>query len=100
VAEEARARQVFARGALGNIAVTTARDALHLWFPLPAGMSRSALAERTRANGLIIGTSDQFVAAGKPAPEAVRIGIRNPATRAELGEALGRFTAAYAALRP
>jgi DNA-binding transcriptional MocR family regulator len=100
VAEEARARQVFARGALGNIAVTTAREALHLWFPLPAGMSRSALAERTRANGLIIGTSDQFVADRMPAPEAVRIGIGNPATRAELGEALGRFSAAYAALRP
>jgi DNA-binding transcriptional MocR family regulator len=99
VGEEARARQVFSRQALGNIAVTTAREALHLWFPLPAGLPRAALAERARANGLVIGTSDQYVADGKKAPEAVRIGIGNPRTRAELGDALGRFTAAYDALR-
>lgn len=98
VADEARARQELARRLLGNIAVTTAPEALHLWFPLPDGASRSALAERALDNGLVIGTSDQFMADGKPAPQAVRIGIGNPKDQAELSDALGRFAEAYEAV--
>lgn len=99
VASEARARQALTHARLGNIAVTTTPDALHLWLPLAEGMSRTALAERARAGGLVIGTSDQFVADGGTAPEAVRLGIGNPRDRAELAGALDRFAVAYAASR-
>lgn len=100
VGNEARGRQVLARELLGNIPVTTQREALHLWFELPQGMSRSDLAQRAAEGGLVIGTSDGYIPDETQAPEAVRIGIGNPASRDELRVALSRFVEAYEGLRP
>lgn len=100
VGDEARARQVLAREALGNIPVITQREALHLWFELPPGMRRAALAEKASNNGLIIGTSDEFAVGERSVSEAVRIGIGNPGSRAELHQGLRQFVAAYEELLP
>lgn len=100
VTHETRSRQLFARRHLGSIPVTTARDALHLWFPLQERMSRLVLARAAQERGLVVGTSDQFATDAFAAPEAVRIGIGNPKDRGELGLALDRFVASYEAARP
>jgi len=100
VGDEVRGRQLLAREVLGNISVTTQREALHLWFELPHGMNRSALAQRAAECGLLIGISDEYIPDETQAPEAVRIGIGNPASRDELTVALTRFVDAYEGLRP
>ena len=58
-----------------------------LWLPLPAGWSRAAFQARLSVHDLSVAPSDAF-AVGGPAPEAVRIGLGAPGTRADLAGAL------------
>jgi DNA-binding transcriptional MocR family regulator len=98
VGAETRARQELVERHLGGIRVATTPTALHLWFELPAGMSRQRLADCCLEAGLSIGTSDQYVVGNRPVPEAVRVGIGNPKTRDELEGALRAFAAIYGEL--
>lgn len=59
----------------------------NLWLPLRNGWTRSAFASHVRGTGIGLVVSDPFTAAGAP-PEAVRIGLGGPVTRAQLEHGL------------
>lgn len=59
----------------------------NLWMNLPPGWTRAAFAGQMRAAGIGIVPSDAFIASGPP-PEAARICLGGPTTRAELRSAL------------
>lgn len=99
VADEVRARQALAQEMLADIPYVTKPEALHVWFDLPAGMTRHALVALAEENGVVIGGSDQYMAEGRGAPEAVRMGIGNPKSRDKLATALDRFLRAYRSLQ-
>ncbi len=58
-----------------------------LWAPLPEGWTRSAFLGHMRSTGMGVVTSDAFTVSGQP-PEAVRICLGGPITRAKLAHAL------------
>ena len=62
-------------------------DAFHVWLPLPAGWSRGAFTARLGARGVGVVMSDAFCTTPEP-PEAVRISLGAPETRADLAVAL------------
>jgi DNA-binding transcriptional MocR family regulator len=62
-------------------------DAFHVWLPLPAGWSRGAFTARLGARGVGVVMSDAFCTTPTP-PEAVRISLGAPETRADLAAAL------------
>jgi DNA-binding transcriptional MocR family regulator len=62
-------------------------DAFHVWLPLPAGWARSAFTARLGARGVGVVVSDAFSTID-PAPEAVRISLGAPETRADLAAAV------------
>lgn len=98
VATEVSERHRLVRDMLGSIPFTTKPGALHIWFPLPDGVRRTEVVARAKADGLIVGISDQYVVGERAVPEAVRIGIGNPRDGALLQMALERFVATYETL--
>lgn len=60
----------------------------NLWMTLPNGWTRAAFAGQMRAAGIGIMTSDAFTTRGTTPPEAARICLGGPTTRAELKSAL------------
>jgi DNA-binding transcriptional MocR family regulator len=62
-------------------------DAFHVWLPLPAGWARSAFTARLASRGVGVVMSDAFCTVAQ-APEAVRISLGAPETRADLAAAL------------
>ena len=93
VRSEVRTRQEQLRQAMPDIPHLTTPHSLHVWIPLPAGVSRKQVAASAKQNGLIVGTSDEFAFAGIEPPEAVRIGIGSPRTGDQLTQALATFVA-------
>jgi DNA-binding transcriptional MocR family regulator len=81
---ETAARHAVAAGLLP--AAAGARDCFHAWLTLPEGWTAGALAARARLHGIGLVTADVFATA-KP-PEAVRISLGAPRTRAELARGL------------
>jgi DNA-binding transcriptional MocR family regulator len=62
-------------------------DAFHVWLPLPDGWARGAFTARLGARGVGVVMSDAFTTLAPP-PDAVRISLGAPATRADLAAAL------------
>jgi DNA-binding transcriptional MocR family regulator len=62
-------------------------DAFHVWLPLPAGWNRGTFTARLGARGVGVVMSDAFSTVPEP-PEAVRISLGAPETRADLAAAL------------
>jgi DNA-binding transcriptional MocR family regulator len=81
---ETAARQAIAAkllpAAIGN------PECFHAWLKLPSGWTAGALASRARLQSVGLVTADVFAPA--KAPEAVRIGLGAPRTRAELTHGL------------
>jgi len=84
---EAAARQAVAVDILPPDSFRTDPMAFNLWVPLPGGWTRSAFIGHTRATGIGIVASDAFTVDGTP-PEAVRICLGGPSSRAEVRTAL------------
>lgn len=59
----------------------------NIWLPLPNGWSRSAFASHASGTGIGVVTSDVFTVSGPP-PEAVRVGLGGPVSRAQLERGL------------
>jgi DNA-binding transcriptional MocR family regulator len=59
----------------------------NLWLPLRNGWTRSVFVNHVRSAGLGVVPSDAFVAAGAP-PEAVRVGLGGPVSRAQVERGL------------
>jgi DNA-binding transcriptional MocR family regulator len=84
---ETAARQALARDILLEGSYRADRLSFNIWATLPAGWTRSAFIGHMRSTGVGIVTSDVFTAGGDP-PEAVRICLGGPTSRAELRHAL------------
>ncbi|MDO9248671.1 MAG: PLP-dependent aminotransferase family protein [Phenylobacterium sp.] len=84
---EARARQRLAARLLPAGSFAAHPDGFHLWLTLPAGWTRGEFALQLRASGLGVVVSDAFATAPSP-PEAVRVGLGGPASRAQIERAL------------
>jgi DNA-binding transcriptional MocR family regulator len=90
IREESRMRRRLAADVLGLAAAEPA-DAFHLWLPMRGGWTRAGFQAALRAHDVSVVPSDAFVTAGEP-PEAVRIGLGAPRTRADLDHALRAIT--------
>lgn len=87
VRAESRERQALARTILPADLVTTDPAAFHLWLSMPTRWARSAFVSHMASTGLGVVASDAFATQG-PLPEAVRIGLGGPASRAQVRTAL------------
>jgi DNA-binding transcriptional MocR family regulator len=83
---ETRARRRMAADALGA-AFAQPPEAFHLWLPLPPPWTRGAFQAALQVHDISVVPSDAF-ATSRDAPEAVRIGLGAPSTRADLARAL------------
>ncbi|MDP3658625.1 PLP-dependent aminotransferase family protein [Phenylobacterium sp.] len=88
---EAKARHAIALRRLPSELVQSAPDAFHLWLTLPEGWTRGEFVGRLGAAGVGVVPSDAFSLGA--APEAVRIGLGGPASRADVERALGLVAA-------
>ncbi|APG91646.1 PLP-dependent aminotransferase family protein [Sinorhizobium americanum] len=79
---EAGRRQKLVAASLPGADVLTDRESFHLWLRLPAHWNRGEFAARLRAAGTSVVASDAF-ALSEP-PEAVRLGLGAPETKADL----------------
>ena len=79
---ESRARQQIARQVLRRANYATKPEAFHLWLQVPQPWSRIEFATHLRAHGVGVVVADTFTISG-PVPEAVRVCLGGPASRAE-----------------
>lgn len=79
---EAVARQSIARDLLPPDSITAHGQGFHLWLSLPPAWTRGEFAAHLRSAGIAAAVSDVFLTAG-PAPEALRICLGAPVTRAD-----------------
>jgi DNA-binding transcriptional MocR family regulator len=84
---ETAARQVLASEILPAGSFQADPLSFNLWLPLPAGWTRSAFIGHMRTTGVGVVASDAFTVAGPP-PEAVRVCLGGPTTRAGVRHAL------------
>lgn len=90
IRDESRARQAIAAQVLGDSLPSGDRRGFHLWLPLPAPWTRSAFISQLSRQGVLVTESDAF--AVEAAPEAVRLCIGAPASRAELTRSLEKIS--------
>ncbi len=83
---EVRSRQEIVRALLAEPAVATDSEGFHVWLKLPQSWSRGEFIARLRSMGVSAVSSDAFAVA--PAPEAVRLSLGGPITRADLSRSL------------
>ncbi|MDR6772871.1 PLP-dependent aminotransferase family protein [Azospirillum sp. BE72] len=79
---EATVRQRMARDLLPPSAITAHPEGFHLWLRLPPAWTRGEFAAHLRSRGIAAAVSDTFLTAG-PTPEALRICLGAPVTRAD-----------------
>ena len=84
---ETAARQALAKDILPPGTYKADPLSFNLWVTLPNGWTRSAFIGHTRSTGLGVVASDAFTASGYP-PEAVRVCLGGPVTRASLRHSL------------
>jgi DNA-binding transcriptional MocR family regulator len=84
---ESRERQALASAILPADLVTTDPAAFHLWLDLPTRWARSAFVGHMASSGLGIVASDAF-GTTDAVPEAVRICLGGPTSRAQVQTAL------------
>ncbi len=83
---EATVRQRMARDLLPSSAMTAHPEGFHLWLGLPPAWTRGEFAAHLRSRGIAAAASDTFLIPGLtagPAPEALRICLGAPVTRAD-----------------
>ncbi|CBS89650.1 PLP-dependent aminotransferase family protein [Azospirillum lipoferum] len=88
---EATIRQRMARDLLPSSAMTAHPEGFHLWLGLPPAWTRGEFAAHLRSRGIAAAVSDTFLIPGHipgltaagPAPEALRICLGAPVTRAD-----------------
>lgn len=83
---EVRSRQEIAHSLLAAQAVATDPEGFHSWISLPESWSRGEFIARLRTMGVSAVSSDAFAVGN--APEAVRLSLGGPITRADLSRSL------------
>jgi DNA-binding transcriptional MocR family regulator len=86
---EGAARQAIARRILAGQKVQTHPCSPHLWLALPARWSSDGFVAQARARGVVVNASSEFTV-GAAQPNAVRLCLGTPRTRATLEQALAR----------
>ncbi|MTH98350.1 PLP-dependent aminotransferase family protein [Roseibium sp. RKSG952] len=89
IAEETIARSRIATDLLPAPLLQCARESFHAWLTLPPDWTRNQFVDEAQEIGLYPVASDAF-SLGQ-APEAVRLSLGAPETRAELSEAMSRL---------
>jgi DNA-binding transcriptional MocR family regulator len=87
IRSESGVRQAIVRQTMPIDVLKTNPAGFHAWLGLPDGWTRSTFAGYMRTTGLGVVPSDAFTTGGVP-PEAVRICLGGPISRAELQRAL------------
>lgn len=87
IRSESIERQKIALRALAPNSFNGDPAGFHIWLPLPEGWTRSAFVGHMRMTGIGVVASDAFAVTAPP-PEAVRICLGGPATRAIVQRAL------------
>jgi DNA-binding transcriptional MocR family regulator len=82
IRKEAAARQEIARAALPPGAFVANPEGYHLWLSLPSPWTRAEFTSQLRSVGIGVVSSDAFALG--IAPEAVRLSLGVPATKADL----------------
>jgi DNA-binding transcriptional MocR family regulator len=82
IRKEAAARQEIARASLPPGTFVANPEGYHLWLPLPSPWTRAEFTSRLRSVGIGVVGSDAFAIG--IAPEAVRLSLGVPATKADL----------------
>jgi DNA-binding transcriptional MocR family regulator len=85
---EVRARGALAREILRGVPDAISAVSPHLWLPLPRPWRAASLAAAARARGMLIGTSEAFLAQPGATPRAIRICLMPPRARGRLTSAL------------
>jgi DNA-binding transcriptional MocR family regulator len=85
---EVRARGALARQILRGVPDAISPASPHLWLPLPRPWRAGTLAAAARARGMLIGTSEAFVAQAGATPRAIRVCLMPPRSRERLTSAL------------
>jgi DNA-binding transcriptional MocR family regulator len=86
--EEVRARGALARQILRGVPEAISPASPHIWLPLPRPWRAASLAAAARARGILIGTSETFVAQSGATPRAIRVCLMPPRSRERLTSAL------------
>lgn len=84
-------RQALAAQLLPHAQYKTASGALHIWLQLPAALDPHSLQRAAFEAGVLIRPSSLFAVGHARAPNAVRISLSSPATRADLESGLMRI---------
>lgn len=84
---ETAARQTLAEEILPKGSFQADPLSFNLWMPLPEGWTRSAFTSQMRTTDIGVVASDAFTVSGTP-PEAVRICLGGPSSRANIRHAL------------
>jgi DNA-binding transcriptional MocR family regulator len=86
IRREAGRRQQMVADSLPRADVLTDREGFHLWLRLPSHWNRGEFTARLRSAGTSVVASDAFALSAPP--EAIRLGLGAPETRAELQRSL------------
>ncbi len=76
-------RESFARSRLGPYGVRSEPGSMHVWLPLPRGLTGPRFAEMAAAQGVLLRPAEVFAVDDQPVPAAVRLSLSTPATRAQ-----------------
>ena len=68
-------RRAIAEKALAGIACRMTPGALHVWIPLPEGLTEAAMVERAKGRGVAVAAGSSFHVGRAAAPQAIRVAL-------------------------
>mgnify|MGYP001292152240 FL=1 len=68
-------RRAIAEKALAGIACRMTPGALHVWIPLPEGLTEAAMVERAKSRGVAVAAGSSFHVGRAAAPRAIRVAL-------------------------
>jgi len=96
---ELAARQALVKDYLGDHGVQARQEAGLVWLPMPDDWRAADFVAAARDQGVVVLSAEPFCAGNQPAPQAVRLSISPPVTRADLTQALAKLAALLASPR-
>ena len=94
---EMEERQRITADLLAGLELGAQPTALHVWMHLPARWTAAEASLALARRGVLVASADRFFIGRGAAPQALRISLSAPATRAHLRSALERIAAVLAA---
>ncbi|MET0498024.1 MAG: PLP-dependent aminotransferase family protein [Steroidobacteraceae bacterium] len=88
ITEECIARERLATQILANQEVRSASGSMHIWIDLPATLRRGDLLAAAEKQGVLLRPSELFAVDEQPVPNALRLSLSPPASRAAVARGL------------